>query len=121
MNAFYPPATARDHNWSPEDLDALLRSFFQAEMPHPWPPLALPAERRQPSRGPLVRGRWLLAASLALLLGGTWFLSAKLGPGGIKPEPFSEHGAAARRQPTPPAAVRPADDFDAAPATGRWR
>jgi hypothetical protein len=69
---------------SGDDLDNLLRAFFQAEMPTPWPPapettakpIVLPA-RKGGSRGlsPLVRSRLALAASVALLISGPLFLA----------------------------------------------
>lgn len=68
---------------SGESLDKLLRAFFQAEMPNPWPsapepcvkPVLAPAVRPAASRlAPLVRSRFALAASLALLLAGPFFL-----------------------------------------------
>jgi hypothetical protein len=50
-----------------QDIDGLLRAYFQAEMPHPWPSLSL--TRRQQSTSLLGRGwRIALAACVALLL-----------------------------------------------------
>jgi len=69
-----------------DNLDNLLRSYFQAEMPNPWPTMEAPAPRRKvaPERpasrgfGTLVRSRLALAASVALLLTGPLFLSSAL-------------------------------------------
>ncbi len=71
---------------SGDDLDNLLRAFFQAEMPNPWPAVEVPARRLQlaapeeapaPSRhSSLWRSRLALAASVALLVSGTLFLSS---------------------------------------------
>lgn len=64
-----------------DELDHLLRSFFRAEMPNPWPPLEeqeYPAvlSVRPPQRGQSpVRGRLALAASVALLVAGSFFLA----------------------------------------------
>jgi hypothetical protein len=67
----------------PEEVDTLLRSFFRAEMPDPWPVLKAPVEEpfrqeRQPaSRWTALRSRAALAASVALLVLGSWCFSAK--------------------------------------------
>jgi len=79
---------------SEDDLDLMLRDFFQAEMPNPWPafegpPATLPLPVRGRSAGRSVgrsvwRSRLALAASVALLLAGPLLLSGRLadpGPG----------------------------------------
>jgi len=68
---------------SGDDLDGLLRAFFHAEMPNPWPGapvveeapavLSRPMSAR-PSRS-LFRSRMALAASVAFLLGIPWLIS----------------------------------------------
>jgi len=74
---------------SGDDLDNLLRAFFQAEMPNPWPAVEVPARRvflappreelPAPSgRGSLSRSRLTLAASIALLVSGALFLAGTL-------------------------------------------
>ena len=70
-----PPWSAR----GADDLDGLLRSFFQAELPSPWPAPALPAEppTTPAPRRPLWRSRAALAASVALLLAGNLFLAPR--------------------------------------------
>ncbi len=65
---------------SGDDLDGLLRQFFQAEMPDPWPRLVPPEAASAPApvrwRGwTLLRSRLALAASLALLVGGQLLLA----------------------------------------------
>ena len=63
------------------DVDPLLRAYFRAEMPAPWPELVLPAKGetanapapRRPQTS--YRSRFALAASLLLLLSGYWLLS----------------------------------------------
>jgi hypothetical protein len=68
---------------SGDDLDGLLRAFFRAEMPHPWPELEAPAFTSVPStrlafwRG-IKRSHLALAASVALLIGGSLLFSGKL-------------------------------------------
>jgi hypothetical protein len=63
------------------DVDPLLRAYFQAEMPAPWPELAMPttgatANGHAPGRPRTsYRSRFALAASLLLLLSGYWLLS----------------------------------------------
>jgi len=69
-----------------DDLDRLLSDFFRSELPNPWPapPISddltesLPLSARKPiRRGPALRSRFALAASVALLLAGGWLLSGK--------------------------------------------
>ncbi|MBL8797324.1 MAG: hypothetical protein JNM56_25710 [Planctomycetia bacterium] len=61
---------------TPDDLDGLLRSFFRSEMPDPWPTMKAPAAET-PTLGwwSRSRSRLALAASVALLLIGSWLLS----------------------------------------------
>src|SRR5579883_3072485 len=62
-----------------EAADQVLRDFFRAAAPSPWPawrapeaePAAVPMSRRS-----LLWGRWALAASVALLLGGQLWLAS---------------------------------------------
>jgi hypothetical protein len=96
MNTVKPPADS--HNSRGDDLDGLLRDYFRAEMPHPWPELKLPSASRNgfhakralgedgPATLPLmprkrpwavVGPRLALAASVGLLLLGSLFLSGQ--------------------------------------------
>ncbi len=76
-----------------DDLDFLLRAFFRSQMPDPWPGLRLPSFRPNPatpatpSRRPLIRSRWALAASVALLLAGSLLLPSRFTQA-LKPEPY---------------------------------
>ena len=67
-----------------EPVDALLGAFFRAEMPSPWPAFRPPARTRlaptPASRHSAYAGRFALAASVALLFVGTWFLPTVLSP-----------------------------------------
>jgi hypothetical protein len=70
---------------SPEPMDNLLRGFFRAEMPEPWPTMNRPEPRILPfvrpqraSRFASTRSRLALAASVGLLLVGSWFFSGTL-------------------------------------------
>jgi hypothetical protein len=89
MNLVFPPVYP-DTAQPPEDaLDGVLRAYFRAQMPRPWPALVLPQSSptplRPPSREgrpgggrwPLFRSRLALAASVALLILGPLFLSGK--------------------------------------------
>jgi hypothetical protein len=77
MNLVDPPLKPLD------DLDGLLRAFFRAQMPHPWPAPRVPRFRTAPatpptpSRPPLNRSRWALAASVGLLLLGSLVLPGR--------------------------------------------
>ncbi len=66
--------TPRSPRLSDDDLDGMLRAFFQSEVPRPWPVLGAP-EIPQPT--PLAirpwwkrTGRFAVAASVALMLAG---------------------------------------------------
>jgi hypothetical protein len=92
----------------PEDPDGLLRAFFRAEMPDPWPgfrrlpgPTAVlgtngtapgrprPREAAPPSR-PALRSRLALAAAALLLLLGTLAGSGRFHPGMLEgPDPHA--------------------------------
>jgi hypothetical protein len=84
MNVFVPPTTVNQNGRSSEDeLDGLLRAFYQAELPHPWPSPEVPALRNDvlPLRSslrrfPMLRSRLALAASVAFLVAGPLALSA---------------------------------------------
>jgi len=81
MNLLSLPETSAR---SEDDLDELLRGFFKAEMPDPWPnfqgpPVTLPlAARSRPTGRSVLRSRLALAASVALLLAGPLLLSGRL-------------------------------------------
>jgi len=87
MRIAEPPSL--DSPWrghSGDDLDGLLRSFFQSELPEPWPALELPAEEtilpmpattRIP-RWKTFRTKFALAASVAFLLAGAWLIGGSL-------------------------------------------
>lgn len=75
--------TTIERNRKPHDVDGLLREFFKAEMPHPWPvmkpPMAFKSTLPFRAQGwSLMRSRLALAASIALLLLGSWFLASGL-------------------------------------------
>lgn len=79
MNALEP-------NVKPDELDTLLHAFFRAEMPSPWPqlkaPITSPASLEEtatasPSWWSRSRSRFALAASVALLMLASWWLSGR--------------------------------------------
>ena len=73
MSTMNPPTRPEQ---APDELDALLRAFFQAQMPKPWPAFKAPATpSAQTSWWVKSRSRLALAASVALLLLGSWWLS----------------------------------------------
>ena len=75
--------TTPQPNLPGDDLDRLLTAYFQAEMPAKWPAPPSADERsgvRRPvlsaaPTDPTSRSRWALAASVAILIGGCWYLS----------------------------------------------
>jgi hypothetical protein len=87
MNVLSPPPVANNGHAGGDGLDNLLRAFFQAEMPSSWPDAPVPpaSERpalltlHAPAAAPrlrvLTRSRLALAASVALMIGGSWILS----------------------------------------------
>lgn len=74
MSVVEPPSS------QPSDsLDGLLRKFFRSQLPHPWPAprglSSISSCQRRPTVGQsLMRSRWALAASVALLLFGSFLL-----------------------------------------------
>src|SRR5262249_8812002 len=76
-----PPVRPEDARQPGDEFDALLRAYFRAEMPDPWPSFEAPLRKtvvpfRKPARRfPLMRSRLAVAASVALLVGGMCFLS----------------------------------------------
>ncbi len=71
-----------------DHADRLFGDFFKAQVPakwsapKPWATKAQPANRL--ASDPATRSRWALAASVALLVGGCWYLSGNLGNGKAK-------------------------------------
>jgi hypothetical protein len=80
-----PPNHRQDRSPEGDDVDQLLRAFYRAEMPDPWPsfeapadaPTVLPFSAPGARRAMFGRSRLALAASVALLIGGLWFVSGK--------------------------------------------
>jgi hypothetical protein len=64
----------------PGDIDGLLRSYFRGQMPQSWPSPPVPvapaisSHHQLKTRSSLIRSRWALAASVALLLLGSLLL-----------------------------------------------
>ena len=79
------------------EVDQLLRAFYRAEMPNPWPSFQAPAEAPMvlPFPAPPVRralwtsSRLALAASIAVLAGGVWLLSGAFSTDTAKERNFS--------------------------------
>ena len=88
-----PPGHRNGHDPEGDDVDQLLRAFYRSEMPDPFPSFEAPAETLRvlpfpvpAARRPRIsRSRLALAASVALLMGGFWSLSGKLGTGPTEP------------------------------------
>jgi len=75
-----------------DNLDALLGAFFKSEKPAPWPAFRPPVQQRILPERPNRRIRWsfgsrvALAASVGLLVLGTWLLPSPVnGPNGKQP------------------------------------
>ncbi len=83
MSLLSPPLVPRGGAQPPDDLDDLLSAFFKAQMPKTWPAPETPVSRRAapplvagPAKGwPLMRSRLAVAASVALLVGGSLLLA----------------------------------------------
>jgi hypothetical protein len=78
-----PTAGAPGATRSGDDLDGLLRAFFQAETPHPWPELEPPATTSVASTRlafwrQIKRSHLALAASVALLIAGSLLFRGEL-------------------------------------------
>src|SRR5207237_9290118 len=72
-----PPNQPPGH--SPEEIDRLLAAFYSGEVPTPWPALKTPVVSPVRGRGTgLSAGRLALAASVAALLVGGWYVSGRL-------------------------------------------
>ena len=80
---------ATDLSTTHRDIDRLLPPFFKSELPDPFPPLNMPARAERPmplaTREPArerrtntVRAKLSLAVSVALLIGGCWYLSGRM-------------------------------------------
>jgi hypothetical protein len=90
MNLVEPPVQPDD------DLDGLLRAFFRAEMPDPWPSLEAPPTLPAAFlHRPLVRSKVALAASVALLVTGSWLLPGSVPDDTVLEVPHGQ-GTAAR-------------------------
>jgi hypothetical protein len=80
-----------------DDLDDLLRAFFRRQLPKRWPaPPQLQSSQKSNARSPsartLIRSRWALAASLALLLLGSLLLPSRFASDGRNGQPVSGTG-----------------------------
>jgi hypothetical protein len=78
-----PMATPRMSHQPGDDLDELLSAYYQAAMPSPWPELKVPAHVSVlPTRlafwQRIKRSHLALAASVALLVGGSLLFAGKL-------------------------------------------
>jgi hypothetical protein len=73
-------ATSPSSSGRSDDFDRVLGDFFRAEVPAPWPNAPMPVRSVHVLRQPSVfsGGRVALAASVAALLLGSWFLSGRL-------------------------------------------
>jgi hypothetical protein len=86
MNVLSPPSVER--NGAPDEVDRLLRAFYKAEMPEPWPAAPATAPRtvlpfgRPLARRPLLRARLALAASVALIASGALLIPRLFHDGG---------------------------------------
>lgn len=100
-----------------DDLDGLLREFYRAEMPQPWPKFRAPAPRvrlapavpQASGYSARLRSLLALAASVAVIALGAWWLSASADTPPVANAPHLTNGAN-------PTADRP--KFDKQPADG---
>jgi hypothetical protein len=88
-----------------DEVDQVLRAFFKAQVPDPWPSFESPPETSilpfvpPARRSSGLRGRLALAASVAILAAGGWLLPGKFAaqPADVAVEPTHTPGIA-----TPP-------------------
>jgi len=88
---------ASDQYQNEPDVDRMLSAFFKSEMPDPFPRLKLPAgQSNMPMpvaanlassnwNASVVKSRLSLAASVAMLVGGCWYISSQIGPPAERP------------------------------------
>jgi hypothetical protein len=86
------PITMHRPDQGPDELDRLLYSFFQAEVPHPWPAWTPPRAEASPPPSFVTRRPWFalrrrlaVAASVGLVLVG-YLLLARAFPGNLSGE-----------------------------------
>ena len=86
----------------PDELDRLLSDYFRRQLPRTWPaapsPFAEPASVAAARNGAVAdgtRGRWVVAASAAVLLGVCWYASS-----GVAPAPYAPTRGAGYRAAT---------------------
>jgi len=97
------------HGLGPGDLDTLLRTYFQRQLPQPWPDLQPPASpTRRPAARPLTRSRLALAACVLALLTGQLWLSGSLPEEGLLPPGGTGGLEASRRNLEGKSKVQPA-------------
>lgn len=81
-----------------DEVDRLLSSFYRSELPTKWPAAPKPwAEKAHPqavASNPASRSRWALAASMAILVGGCWYLSGHMTNGKQRPDANFDGGNA---------------------------
>jgi hypothetical protein len=83
MSNLESPADWRHLGRPDDDPDGLLRAFFRAELPQPWPAFRRPDDRdraatpARPRSWTAARSRLALAATVAVLLLGTLLLSGQ--------------------------------------------
>jgi hypothetical protein len=127
MSSLQPSLSGpHERDRSPNDVDRLLRAFFRAEMPEPWPVPKPPAtssvrkEGARAARRSLVRSRFALAACLLLLLLGQSLVS-RMFSGSIHPAAGGGRGKieARRHGPVKPHETRPASPLKKAEAAGQ--
>ncbi len=94
MTTHYPkPNQGRD------PIDGVLSAYYRAEMPNKWPAAPRPwadlaHTKLEQTASPSARSRWALAASVAMLLGGCWYLSGQMTDGHPKQSLGLEDGTA---------------------------
>jgi hypothetical protein len=97
---------ANDHLSAAADVDRLLAAFFEDELPDPFPAMKRPAAQVEPAmpatsaaalpqrHAVLTQGRFALAVSVAMLLGGCWYISGQIGGPPERPLTVKDGGGA---------------------------
>jgi hypothetical protein len=90
-----PPIDPREPGRSADEVDGLLHSFFQSELPRSWPPFRMPPPRLRSATAwrPRMRSALALAASVTILVLSLGLVPGKLAERSIRIPRGSDNSA----------------------------